>query len=338
MVVGRGLMVAVVLGGGAARALAQEVPLPDSGQLGAAVRMFREIRYADAAVALETYSRINTVDPIAPYLLGRINIYEREPDRAVDWLELAVQLSPKTSVFHQWLGRAYALRLSMVNKARALFLARKVRPEFARAVSLDPGNVLARMDLVQYDVTAGTMLGGDQNALERARMQADEIVRLNPMRGQLAQGMIHEAEKRFSDAEGHYRGAAEAYPDSATPYQNLGALYLKLERYPEAADVYEHLVGRDPRDWSAYLQIGRTAALSGRDLGRGEEALKTYLDALPGEARPTLAGAHLALGQVYEQRGQRELAVREYTLAVELNPRLDEARDALARVRAPGAT
>ena len=75
-------------------------------------------------------------------------------------------------------------------------------------------------------------------------------------------------------------------------------------------------------------QIGRTASLSGLHLDRGEEALKAYI-ASPLANGPAPANAHYRLGMIYEKKGAKDLARREYQLALELNPRLEDAEKAL---------
>jgi tetratricopeptide (TPR) repeat protein len=87
----------------------------------------------------------------------------------------------------------------------------------------------------------------------------------------------------------------------------------------------------------ACYQIGCLAALSGQRLERGEECLKLYLqrDLKPDE--PTLASAHYRLGLLYEKKGGRDLARREYSAALELEPSHPEARDALKNLSRGGS-
>ncbi len=56
----------------------------------------------------------------------------------------------------------------------------------------------------------------------------------------------------------------------------------------------------------------------------------------PREASPQSANAFDSLGEAYAAAGDREAAIRSYEKALSLDPKLDSARDALAKLRAPG--
>jgi Tfp pilus assembly protein PilF len=73
------------------------------------------------------------------------------------------------------------------------------------------------------------------------------------------------------------------------------------------------------------------AASSGLRLDRGEEHQKRYLEHSPAGDEPSLASAHLQLGLIYERKKDRALARREYAAALELDPTLTQARQALLR-------
>jgi len=88
-----------------------------------------------------------------------------------------------------------------------------------------------------------------------------------------------------------------------------------------------------PSDPEALYEIGRIAALSGTDLDRGEASLRRYLESTPKGDAPSLAEAHVRLAEIGEHRGDRAAARREYQTAIELDPGLAGARQALARVR-----
>jgi tetratricopeptide (TPR) repeat protein len=82
----------------------------------------------------------------------------------------------------------------------------------------------------------------------------------------------------------------------------------------------------------ACYQIGRLAVLSGQRLERGEECLKLYLQRDPKPDEPSLASAHYRLGLLYERKGNRDLARREYSAALEIDSARDDAREALKKI------
>jgi Tfp pilus assembly protein PilF len=74
------------------------------------------------------------------------------------------------------------------------------------------------------------------------------------------------------------------------------------------------------------------SGVSGQNLERGEECLRRYLEHEPGPDEPSLASAHYRLGVLYEKSGSRELARREYSAALEIEPSLADAREALKKI------
>ena len=95
----------------------------------------------------------------------------------------------------------------------------------------------------------------------------------------------------------------------------------------------ERLLRARPDDPVALYEIGRIAALSGRDLDRGEASLKRYLEHSPKGDEPSRADAHLRLAEIDERRGDRDGARREYRAALELDPGASGARQALGKLR-----
>ena len=61
-------------------------------------------KYNEARAVLEP---VGQRDAVAAFYLGQIAMEQNDPSKSVDWLEKAVQLNPQSSVYYDWLGRAY---------------------------------------------------------------------------------------------------------------------------------------------------------------------------------------------------------------------------------------
>jgi tetratricopeptide (TPR) repeat protein len=109
-------------------------------------------------------------------------------------------------------------------------------------------------------------------------------------------------------------------------------LLANSNRADEAFALLDRYLTHKPNDLVALFQVGRTAAITGKQLDRGEQALRAVL-AAPGvgsdPALPAPASAHFRLGDIAARRGTKDQARVEYEKAIELNPRLEAAKRAL---------
>jgi tetratricopeptide (TPR) repeat protein len=209
-------------------------------------------------------------------------------------------------------------------------LAGKTRTAFEKAVELDPNNLEARSALVEYYLRAPGFLGGGE---EKARAQAEEIARRDPVLGHRSRALIHREGGRDDEAEKEYQAALALDPNRADPYYWLGFLHQEKKRYDRALDVFETMLARDVDTAGALYQIGKTGALSGLKLDRAEECLRKYLETEPKAGAPPHAWAHYRLGMVHEKKGARDLARQSYEAALRLDPKLEDARKALKALR-----
>src|SRR5439155_24492513 len=197
--------------------------------------------------------------------------------------------------------------------------ARRVKREFERAVELDVTLIAPREGLVTFYSVAPGIMGG---SMDKAREQANEILKLNPLRGHWQLAQLAERQKDTVAAEHEYKTAVSAAPDSAAGYYQLANYYRRLRRWDDARSTYEHLMATMPSEVTAHLGWGAVAVLSGKDLERAEREIKLYLANLPADAATAnVSGAHYRLGQIYEKSGRKEPARTEYNEAIKANPR-----------------
>jgi tetratricopeptide (TPR) repeat protein len=293
------------------------------------VKLFESGRYGPARAALEAAAKEDPKDARVALYLGRVLLNANDLDNAVAWLEKAVAIDPKSSENEIWLGRAYGTQALKANFLKQASLAGKVRKAFEKSVELDPGNIDGRLSLIDYYLQAPGIMGG---SVEKAREQAAEIARRDPMRGHRAAGRIAEYEKHFDAALAAYERAAKEFPGKREPFFWIAGCHSRQKQYGRALEAMEKLLGEQPGEPSALFQIGVFAAASGERLERGEECLKLYLQHTPKSDEPSLVSAHYRLGLLYEKKGNRDLARREYAAALELDPSRHDVRDALKKL------
>jgi pentatricopeptide repeat protein len=248
-------------------------------------------------------------------------------DEGVRQLERCTRLDDTRADCHAWVGNALGSTAQRASKLKLPFLAKRIKKEFDRAVELDPTNLEGRSGLLQYYLQAPGFLGGN---VGKAREQAAEIARFNPMRGALAIAIIADKEKNAKEAEAAYQRAIAIAPDSALGYNGLLNLYVREKRWDDAFAILDRVAQRVPSEANFLLAVARVAYLSGEQLQRGEDAAKKWIANPPKDASVnSRAVAHFRLGNIYEKTARRELARTEYELAVSLNPRLEDAKKAL---------
>jgi tetratricopeptide (TPR) repeat protein len=258
-----------------------------------AVALFQAKHYPDARAAFEKLTASEPKNAAAHYYLGRIALVRDDADDAITELECAAAGDPKNSEYYFWLGSAYGLYARQNDSIRK---AHQCRDALLKAIELNPDNIEARAELVTFYRMTPWIAGG---SMDKAHAQADEIKKLDPLRGAQAEGEICIAEKK----------------------------------YDAAFDVFEHLLKDHPDQIAALYQIGFIAASTGQRLDRGEAALKEYLAHKPSDTQPSLAYAHYRLGNIYERKNDPNAARHEYQAALALDPNLKQAANALDNLK-----
>jgi tetratricopeptide (TPR) repeat protein len=178
----------------------------------------------------------------------------------------------------------------------AIGYARRGRNALEAAVKLAPENITYREGLVQFYTRAPRIAGGD---FDRAYEHIDAITRLDPARGAVIRANTLCSEKRYDEA----LTACEAF--------------LKTE----------------PDNYLALYTLGRIASETGRELARGEQALRRCLELTPRVEEPDHAGAHYRLGLIAVRDNRPADARRDYEAALALEPIFPEVTEALARLK-----
>lgn len=283
--------------------------------------------FAQAEAAARRELETEPADLAALLVLGRTQLTLDRPADAVRTLRAAVQQHPQSAEAHYRLGQAVTLRVAELNTWRRMFLADDIGEAFERAVELDPANTEYRWALFEFCRRAPGMVGGGR---KKAKVQAAALARLDPARGHRADAAFLLQEGRADAAERELRAAIGRAPDVADHRYALGYFYLQLERWDEAFATFEDIAQRFRDEAQAWFQVGRTAAMSRQRLEAGERALQRYLRHKPKSGEPPLAWAHYRLGMIHEHRRDTRAAATAYETALALDPRLSDARQALA--------
>jgi tetratricopeptide (TPR) repeat protein len=251
---------------------------------------------------------------------------KQDYDAAEEYLEEAVEANPNVADYHYWLGSTWGNMARDANVIKQGMLAPKIKEEYEATIKLDPKNLDAQWGLITFYTEAPGFMGG---SFEKALETAAAIAKIDPSEGHRAKGVIYEEQEKFAEAEKEFLAGYKGNPASA---QSIVAFYVRRKEYDKAFALMEEASSKDPGNMLLAYQIGRTSAITGQRLDRGEECLKKYLTYQPKTNEPSHGGAHMRLGQIYEKRGNKADARRSYQAAIKIDPTLREAKEGLERV------
>jgi hypothetical protein len=205
-----------------------------------------------------------------------------------------------------------------------VILARRFRKEIDAALALDPRDVQAMRDLVEFYLLAPGIVGGD---VKKAEALAQQISAIDTAEGFLAKARVAEFRKDRTQTKAALRMAAEVRPASYKAQMALAQFCLAPEHRDEAAaealakaaikldagrvGAYATLAGiyAGRADWSAleeilsaaqravpddaapYYRAAERLLADGREPARAERYLRVYLAQEPEGNQPTAADA-----------------------------------------------
>jgi Tfp pilus assembly protein PilF len=228
-------------------------------------------------------------------LMGQNYLMTGESKKATEVLEKAVSAEPNNSDYVMWLARAYGRRAETANPLSAVGLASKSRQYFERAVALDPRNIEALNDLLEFYLEAPGFLGG---GMEKARATVAQITHVDPAEGQWAQSQIDEKRKQPGSAEAHLRRAVEMAPMQVGRLIDLARFLYKQGRYQEADENFARAEAIAPENPKLLYVRADSYIKSNRNLEVARDLLKRYLSSNITPEDPPKSSARKLLQQI----------------------------------------
>jgi tetratricopeptide (TPR) repeat protein len=263
-------------------------------------------------------------------LLTKSYLELQEYDAAITSAEKAVSIDSKSSLYHEWLGRAEGEKASHSAMFSALGLAKKTHKEFELAVQLDPNNYSARQALIEFDCSAPSMVGGGE---DKARPEIEKLQSMDAAEWHYSEGNCRRQMKDFSGADAEFKQALDSHPKNAELIFDIGDYAVRRSEpalLKEVAELGAQATAADPRS-KFYGAVG--LILENKQLEEAERMLREYLEKAPKRsAYPRYAVAREWLGRLYENKGNKDMAAKEYQAALQLDPKDKIARDALKRL------
>ena len=264
---------------------------------------------------------------------------ERDLDAAIDAARDMRARAPDCATAHLAYAIAINRRLQEAKGLKALELSRDYRAALERTLELEPQDLRARMEYIEFFIYAPSIAGG---SADRARREIVTLSRTHPLE---AARLSVEVESR-NGGEIAQLAALERWADLA-PHDIEAVLravlrLAALERYQDAEQRLLVLAeSSDPHAAlaSAYWR-GRIRVLGRFDLDEAPRLIGAYIegggvDRFP-QLLPSSARALYRLGEAYELNDRCEDAARYYAQATALDPTIGGLSEASERARACG--
>lgn len=274
---------------------------------------------ADRALMLiETLPQSGVNNAEAQNVVCRVQFTMGQWDAAIRACQQAIELDPRNSDHHMWLGRAYGEKANRVSFMTAFSLGKRVLVEFQTATQLDPRNGEALSDLGQFYVEAPGIVGG---GLDKAESVAEELDRVSPERAADLRAEIARHNGDYATAENDLKKALALSTHPARQWSTLARFYAGRSRWLEMENAIRNCqaaAARDPHAAVALYDAAGVLIHVKRDPALAAKLLQEYL-ASPGkteEAPAFVADARLA--RLQEQLGEADSAQMAQAAAFEL--------------------
>ncbi|MBW2938762.1 tetratricopeptide repeat protein [Aureisphaera sp. CAU 1614] len=253
--------------------------------------------------------------------LGDIAGYAKDWDTAIEYYETLLESDDSNANFHFKYGGALGMKALEISRIRALGYVGDIRDHFETAAKLDPNHIEVRWALVEYYIQLPGIIGGSE---KKAITYANELSKISPVDGYLANGYIAEYSERPDDAEKFYKKAIEVGGSPHT-YEKLTNLYESNNQPKEAIETASKSLRIHQRNQLNY-QIGKIAAQYNLDAELGINCLHAYIKNHSAKDGVPKDWAYYRLAQIYKNLGQKNTALQWIDKAISVRPSFEEAQ------------
>jgi len=266
---------------------------------------YEKEQFEKAKPLFEAYLKENPNDKKAREYLGDIAGHKKDWDTAIDYYESLVEEDDENANFHFKAGGAMGMKALEVSKIRALSYIGDIKEHFETAATLDPKHIEVRWALVELYMQLPGIIGGSE---KKATKYANQLAKISPVDGHLANGYIAEYDDRPKDAETFYKKAIEV-GGSVHTYEKLAEHYEKNDQPKKAIETVSNCLKVHDRN-SLHYQIGKIAAMYNLNAQLGINCLQKYIENHSVKDGVPKDWAYYRLAQIYKNIGDKDQALQ----------------------------
>ena len=281
---------------------------------------FEKEQFEQAKPYFENYLESHPDDPKTIEYLGDIAGYAKNWDVAISFYERLVDFDDENANYHFKLGGSMGMKALDISRIRALSLVGPIKKHFETSAQLDPQHIEVRWALVEFYIQLPGIVGGSE---KKAIKYANQLAKISPVDGHLANGYIAEYSDRPKDAERFYKKAIEV-GGSVHTYEKLTTLYENTNQPQKAIKNIRSCLQIHDRN-ALHYQIGKIAAQYNLDAELGINCLQKYIENHSVKDGVPKDWAYYRLAQIYKNLGQKEDALQWINKALSNRPDFEEA-------------
>lgn len=282
---------------------------------------FAEEKFDKAKPIFERYLKEHPNHPKTREYLGDIASYAEDWDTAIEYYSGLVEEDDVNANYHFKAGGALGMKALKISRIRALGYIGDIKKHFERAAKLDPNHIEVRWALVEFYIQLPGIIGGSE---KKATKYANQLAKLSPVDGHLANGYIAEYSDRHEDAERHYKQAI-AVGGSVHTYEKLTDLYENTNQPKKAIETVSNCLKVHKRN-ALHYQIGKIAAQYNLDAELGINCLQKYIENYSVKDGVPKDWAYYRLAQIYKNIGNKKSALEWIDKALVDRPSFKEAK------------
>lgn len=264
-----------------------------------AKKLIDDNKLEDAKVILEEILENDDKNHEAYFMLGKTYMGLRDAEEATENFEEAVDLQDENADYHFWLGQAIAMDAQESNVFSQAMMASDILEEFERTIELDPTHIRGRIGVINFYIAAPGIMGGD---IEKAKLNAKELVKLDEMRGRSALARIYLQQEKMDSVEFQINILEKNFENDralGNIYNSLGYYYLGENNTDKAIEAFEKQVKINPESANSYDSLGDGYKAA----GRRDDAIAQYKKAL--EINPDFSASADNLEELLEEMGDK---------------------------------